>query len=312
MDTRLRVSIQSAKLGNLSKGQQRFLNGLADRLERADLRIMPSGHDALTIDERLERVRRSHGMLILAFRQWEGHRVKRDAQKSVIFPSEFTHISAVMAVAAERPLLVLREKPVTERGVLRRASVHPIITLPNSLDPNWLDTQEFVPVFAEWLNQVKLHRHVFLGYSSQATSVADLIYKYLNEQLELRVFDWRDFQPADEIWKSIERAERLTNAGIFLFMSDDAMAKGNVRQFAPRDNVVYEAGYFAGAKGRAQTLIIREKGAKLPTDLNGMLHLEIEDRKSIAVIETQLRKFIENCCVYFEEEPGPTDRRRPF
>ena len=96
------------------------------------------------------------------------------------------------------------------------------------------------------------------------------------------------------IWDSIERAERLTDGGIFLFMSDDSISVGDgAKRFAPRDNVVYEAGYFAGAKGRSRTLIIREEGVKLPTDLDGILCLQIKGRRSISAIETKLMQHIE-------------------
>ena len=57
MDTRLRVSIQSAKSENLSKRQQYFLAGLKDRLERVNLQVMPDSRTNATIAERLEKIR---------------------------------------------------------------------------------------------------------------------------------------------------------------------------------------------------------------------------------------------------------------
>jgi predicted nucleotide-binding protein len=38
----------------------------------------------------------------------------------------------------------------------------------------------------------------------------------------------------------------------------------------PRDNVLFEAGYFIQAKGKDRVLIVREAGAKMPADLGGM------------------------------------------
>jgi hypothetical protein len=294
MDTRLKVVVQSGKRENLSKQQRRFLAGLIDRLERADMKVMPQSPTTANVEKRLEKIRQSHGVIILAFAQWDACRVTRDENKHVIFPTEFTHINAAMAVGAARPLLVLREKSVAERGVLRRGYVQRTFSIPNSLDVNWLDSDEFALVFNEWLNQVNRHRHVFLGYSSQATTVADLIHKYLSEELKVSIFDWRDFQPTEMIWESIERAERTTSSGVFLFMSDDSLAVGDIQKFVPRDNVVYEAGYFAGAKGRSHALIIQEAGAKIPTDLNGILRLQIENRTNIGPIETRLRKYFES------------------
>jgi predicted nucleotide-binding protein len=84
-------------------------------------------------------------------------------------------------------------------------------------------------------------------------------------------------------------------------MSDDALsashpspANGEGRLHIPRDNVVYEAGYFAGKKGRDRTFIIQEKGAKLPSDLNGIPYHEISSREDITPIVTPLAEFIES------------------
>jgi predicted nucleotide-binding protein len=120
-----------------------------------------------------------------------------------------------------------------------------------------------------------------------------MLQKFLSANLQLRVLDWQNFQVGDSIWDSIERAERQTSCGIFLFMADDAMSVGGLKQPAPRDNVIYEAGYFAGAKGLARSLIIQEKGVKLPSDLGGIILLELESRRCIAKIEADFRRGIE-------------------
>jgi predicted nucleotide-binding protein len=72
-------------------------------------------------------------------------------------------------------------------------------------------------------------------------------------------------------------------------MADDKVTSTRKQQLAPRDNVVYEAGYFASAKGRPYTTIIREKGAKVPSDLGGILLLELANRSDLSPIATKLR-----------------------
>jgi predicted nucleotide-binding protein len=71
-------------------------------------------------------------------------------------------------------------------------------------------------------------------------------------------------------------------------MEDDVIGNGKNREFAPRDNVVFEAGYFAGAKRMSRSLVIREKNAKVPSDCGGILYLELPSRKSTAAVETKL------------------------
>jgi predicted nucleotide-binding protein len=62
---------------------------------------------------------------------------------------------------------------------------------------------------------------------------------------------------------------------------------------APRDNVVFEAGYFTAAKGRDRVLIIREEGAKMPADLGGNIYLSLANRDDIRPIEQAIRDFVD-------------------
>jgi len=293
MDTRLAVALSSPATKNLSKPQLGFLSALQDRIERAGLRVIPDSASSDDVEHRLAKVRTCHGIVVLTCSQWKAERLYRGQDKAIVLPSEFSHIAAVMAVAAQRPLLVLREKNVAERGAFRRGYVRRLVDVPSSLKTEWLDSPEFDSEFNNWLKDVGDFRHVFLGYSSQATAVANIIRTFLTEKMKLRIFDWHDFRTGDTIWDSIERAERLTSCGVFLFMADDKFGDRANGEFAPRDNVVYEAGYFAGAKGRPRSLIIREEGAKIPTDLGGILYLPLASRSDISPIESRLREHLE-------------------
>jgi hypothetical protein len=293
LDVRLAVNLSSPKLENLSKPQERFLAALKDRLTGAGLRILPESASTDDVEQRLGAIRQCHGVVVLAFSQWQAARMYRVQEKKSVMPTEFTHLGVSMALAARRPLFLLREKCVAERGALRRGYVSRHIGVPNSLNPEWLESVEFETEFQRWLKEVDRFRHVFLGYSSKATSVGNALRAFLSEKLGLRVFDWHDFELGGTIWNEIERAECYTNCGIFLFMTDDTLSSGKKRESAPRDNVVYEAGYFAGAKGRQRSLIIREKGAHVPTDLGGILYLELDGRSSISQLETKLREHLE-------------------
>lgn len=208
-------------------------------------------------------------------------------------PSEFNHMQAVMAQCARRPLLVLREKALAERGAFRSGYLPHVVRVPSSLNIDWFDSPDFCSEFNRWFDEVNCFRHIFLGYSSKAIDVATAVYKFLTEHLKLRVFDWRDFRIGDTIWESIERGERLTTCGLFLFMADDKLVASEKHEFAPRDNVVYEAGYFAGAKGLRKSLVIREEGAKVPTDLDGILYIALPDRTHLSPAETPLREHLE-------------------
>jgi predicted nucleotide-binding protein len=107
------------------------------------------------------------------------------------------------------------------------------------------------------------------------------------------VLDWVDFSAGGNILDEIQRASSICSAGIFLFTQDDFLEEAHGDRASPRDNVVFEAGYFTQSKGRERVLIVREEGTKMPADVGGNIYLSLTDRRNIASIETQLRTFIE-------------------
>jgi predicted nucleotide-binding protein len=197
-----------------------------------------------------------------------------------------------MAVAAGEPLLVLREKDVARRGSLKEGYVDLLVAVPSKAGPDWLDTLTFKDSFSEWLKRVRDQKHVFLAYSSAVRSTADRVHRFLVDKLNLSVLDWRDLPASRSIIENIVMAERQTMFGVFLLTKDDReVEKGNMRRPVPRDNVVFEAGFFAGAKGPQFDLIIHEPGAKLPSDLGGFVYLELQRASDISSIETKITDY---------------------
>jgi predicted nucleotide-binding protein len=86
----------------------------------------------------------------------------------------------------------------------------------------------------------------------------------------------------DEILDQIEQAAARSVGGIFLFTNDDDLADpGPEPKAVPRDNVVFEAGYFIGLKGKRNVLIVREHGSKMPADLGGDIYAPLSNRADI-------------------------------
>jgi len=111
------------------------------------------------------------------------------------------------------------------------------------------------------------------------------------------VLDWKDpadFPPARNILQLIEEAAERCSAAIFLFTKDDNLSTMNVSdKAAPRDNVVFEAGYFIRAKGQDHVLIVLESGTKMPADLGGDIYVPLDNRSNIGPIEGLVRNFID-------------------
>ena len=165
--------------------------------------------------------------------------------------------------------------------------------IPAAADPSWLKTKEFRVPFGYWRMQLYARRDVFLGYCSSSRATAASL-KYFLQSTGATVLDWQtDFIAGRSILAQIEEAASRCNAGIFLFTKDDDLVdKGQPDVSAPRDNVVFEAGYFIGLKGKRNVLIVREKDSKMPADLGGDIYALLPDKVDIGPIERVVSGFM--------------------
>lgn len=184
------------------------------------------------------------------------------------------------------------EKGIANTGIAYMGGGKSILFKPRDATVAWLKEEAFCDQFTIWLEQLKERRDVFLGYCSKARDTANAINLFLTK-LGVSVLDWGDFSAGGNILDEIERASAVCSAGIFLFTQDDSLEDAEGDRAAPRDNVVFEAGYFTQSKGRERVLVIREHGAKMPADVGGSIYLPLMNRKDISTIETQLRRFVE-------------------
>lgn len=144
------------------------------------------------------------------------------------------------------------------------------------------------------LGIIKPHARIFLGYCSKARATANDLTLYLEREIGVSVMNYAmDFLAGGTILEGIEKASRECTFGIFLFTKDDPLAGKDEGQAAPRDNVVFEAGYFMRANGKERTLIVVEEGAKIPADLSNNIYISLKDRDDISTIHTQLKRVFE-------------------
>jgi predicted nucleotide-binding protein len=207
-------------------------------------------------------------------------------------PTEWNHYEGAVAKTLGLPTLILVERGVADTGIAYTGGGEPILFAPPNPDVEWLKEETFRHRFTLWQDQLKRRRDVFLGYCSKARDTANAINLFLTK-LGVSVLDWVDFSAGGNILDEIERASSISSVGIFLFTQDDFYEEEQEDRAAPRDNVVFEAGYFTQSKGRERVLIIRESGVKMPADVGGNIYLPLKDRKNISSIETQLRSFVE-------------------
>jgi hypothetical protein len=212
----------------------------------------------------------------------------------VLLPTEFNHYEGALARTLGLPTLVLVQRDVQRRVVFDMGFGGFVGAFSADADVEWLHSEEFRVPFNYWLDLLHDRKDVFFGYSSASDATAMAIKRYLLS-VGARVLDWQtDFIPGRTILDQIEQAAARSVGGIFLFTKDDDMVdRGQAEVAVPRDNVVFEAGYFIGLKGKRNVLLIREAGAKMPADLGGDIYASLADRASITPIERTLAAFLD-------------------
>lgn len=124
---------------------------------------------------------------------------------------------------------------------------------------------------------------VFIGSSVEQLQIAYAVQTNLEYEAETTVWTQGVFglsqYPLDAILRQLDRSD----AGIFIFAPDDKIKLREEERAAVRDNVIFEAGLFAGRLGRERTFLISPRKTreafKIPSDLYGMTVAEFEARK---------------------------------
>ena len=117
---------------------------------------------------------------------------------------------------------------------------------------------------------------LFLGSSTEALPIARAIQSALtHDPIVVKVWTDGIFGPSDFPIESLERELPKVDSAALVLSPDDTVVSRSAARDAPRDNIVFELGFFMGALGRARTFLIHPHGAdiKIPTDLAGLIPL---------------------------------------
>jgi CRP/FNR family transcriptional regulator, cyclic AMP receptor protein len=114
---------------------------------------------------------------------------------------------------------------------------------------------------------------VFIISSAEALEIARSIQNAFDHD-PFSVTVWTDgvFQASYYAIESLERALDQSDVAIAVAEPDDITESRGKRSGSPRDNVIFELGFFMGRLGRHRTLLVEPRGEeiKLPTDLAGI------------------------------------------
>jgi hypothetical protein len=237
-----------------------------------------------------EVMQRCIGAVILGFPIWQCSGAT--SGESALLVTEYCHYEGALARTHGLPILAVLEDGVEERVFFNRYAGDPYIRVPAQADPTWVAAGAFRAFLDNWNQRIRERRDIFLAYSGKQEATANSIYEILTH-LGATVLDWkRDFAGGPTILEQVEDAARRTSGGVFLFTRDDPL-KEKGKRAAPRDNVIFEAGFFMRSKGHQRVLVIREEGAKMPADLGGLIYEPLSDRSDVHDLEERLRLFLE-------------------
>jgi hypothetical protein len=122
---------------------------------------------------------------------------------------------------------------------------------------------------------------IFVGSSREALGVARTIGELLCDDARIELWTSNTFKPSmyplDALFDVVERCDYA----VFVLAPDDIAISRNQQMAAPRDNVIFEAGFFIGRLGKQRTFLIydEENEAKLPSDLKGLTLLSYSHKR---------------------------------
>ena len=152
-----------------------------------------------------------------------------------------------------------------------------------------------------------LKRTIFVAYSAQKQTIATEIKNSLEEEFDVVL--WKDDERGGGILlDNIISKIRTCQYGIAILSCDDQLQiedkaqEQPVLQWAPRDNVILELGFFLSKFGKARTAIIsvmepNGKTPKIPTNMAGWFTIQFNAGKSVAATKyasDQIRKHFGN------------------
>ena len=121
---------------------------------------------------------------------------------------------------------------------------------------------------------------LFVGCSTEALTIGRAIQSALHhDRVVVKIWTDNVFVPSTYPMESLEREVLGADFAALVLSPDDLVVSREATYDAPRDNMVFELGFFMGALGRFRTFLVSPLGQqiKLPTDVLGIIPLTYVD-----------------------------------
>lgn len=131
---------------------------------------------------------------------------------------------------------------------------------------------------------------VFIGSSKESLTPAREIQSLLSHD-DLVPRPWTDgFRPSATAIENLERELAGADFAILVLAADDVVESRDATHNAPRDNVIWEHGFFTGGLGRGRVFIVKPRGVdlKLPSDWGGITILDYDPNGTLDDLPSRL------------------------
>ncbi|GAA1697450.1 hypothetical protein GCM10009808_13650 [Microbacterium sediminicola] len=131
---------------------------------------------------------------------------------------------------------------------------------------------------------------VFVASATESLDVAYAVQENLERDAEVTVWTQGVMRISRDTIASLRAELEASDFGVFVIGPDDVLVSRGEESAAPRDNVIFELGMFAGYLGMDRSFIVRPRGSdvKLPSDLAGLAVREYEPHRSDGNLQAAL------------------------
>lgn len=138
---------------------------------------------------------------------------------------------------------------------------------------------------------------LFIGSASETLDIADALEFELKNVASTEIWD-SAIRPSHFILDELVRKASEVDFAVFILGQEDKTDSRGKIEPSPRDNVVYEAGLFAGKLGVARVfLLVDTRGTRIPTDWGGLSYItfnpdEVRKRNAVHTAAVEIQKAI--------------------
>lgn len=144
-----------------------------------------------------------------------------------------------------------------------------------------------------------MKKRIFIGSSSEGLPVARQVAEVLEDHPKVTPLLWNGlFRTGEITFVVIEKIAAEVDGAVFVATPDDTTKSRGRRYDAPRDNVIFEYGYFTSRLTRNRVALCLFDRTRLPTDANHITHIPMGPFKEGATLtkraENRLRLWVQS------------------